>query len=221
MSDLSRLVVTYRKVGKLRYIGHLDLCRGIERAMRRASIPVAYTQGFHERMRIAHGPALPVGGEGLGEIFAATLSEPPDGTSLLRRLVRQFPDDLGIVSAVVEPESAPLILKSLRRGTYEMTVASDPPITAADLTSAIALAFASDRLLAPASAPNKPPSDIRARIFDLAVTAEEPLTIEMSLSIAGDSYLGADRCLQALARLLPMPSTLRWVKLVRTGMHAD
>jgi radical SAM-linked protein len=221
MSDLTRLVVTYRKTGRLRFIGHLDLCRGIERAMRRAALPIAYTQGFHERMRIAHGPALPVGGEGLGEIFVATLAEPLDGTHLLRRLVRQFPDDLGIVSAVVEPESAPLILKSLRRATYDLTVASDPPISGADLSSAIDQALAAEHLEAPASAPNKPSSDIRPRIFDLAVTSVAPLTLTMNLSIAGDSYLGADRCLQALARLLPTPSTLRWVRLIRTGMFAD
>ena len=41
-----RLRVTYRKAGALRYVGHLDLMRTWERALRRARLPLAYTQGF-------------------------------------------------------------------------------------------------------------------------------------------------------------------------------
>lgn len=221
MSNLWRAVVVHRKVGRLRYLGHLDLCRAIERALRRAALPVAYTQGFHERMRIAHGPALPVGGEGLAEIFSATLTEPLSDDELARRLVAQFPDDLGLVAARVEPDSAPLVLKSLRRGAYDVTIAANPPITSADLASVIAQALASDRLEVASSDPDKPPVDVRPRIHGLALSSDAPLSLAMSLSIASDSYLSPERCLQALARFLRRPASLRWLRLVRTGMFVE
>ena len=41
-----KLRVRYTKVGKVRFLGNLDLARNWERAIRRAGLPVAYSEGF-------------------------------------------------------------------------------------------------------------------------------------------------------------------------------
>ena len=56
-----RLRVTYRKADALRYVGHLDLMRTWERSLRRARLPLAYTQGFSPHARLALGAPLAVG----------------------------------------------------------------------------------------------------------------------------------------------------------------
>ena len=62
-----KLRVRYQKLGKVRWISHRDIARCVERAVRRAKLPVAYSEGFSPRPRIAFGLALPTGAESLAE----------------------------------------------------------------------------------------------------------------------------------------------------------
>jgi radical SAM-linked protein len=62
-----KLRVRFQKLGKVRWISHRDIARCVERAVRRARLPVAYSEGFSPRPRIAFGLALPTGAESLAE----------------------------------------------------------------------------------------------------------------------------------------------------------
>lgn len=56
-----RLRIVFSKSGPARYISHLDLALTLERAMKRAHIPLAYTQGYNRRPRMQLAAALPLG----------------------------------------------------------------------------------------------------------------------------------------------------------------
>ncbi len=56
-----RYRLTFSKLWKARFLGHHDLMSTIERGLRRASVPLIYSQGFTPRPRISYGPALPLG----------------------------------------------------------------------------------------------------------------------------------------------------------------
>src|SRR5512137_1305759 len=58
----------FQKVGELRFLSHLELMRALQRALRRAGIPLAYTQGFNPQPRLSLAQALAVGVEGLREL---------------------------------------------------------------------------------------------------------------------------------------------------------
>ena len=58
-----RLRVRYTKLGKVRFISHRDTARAWERAIRRAELPVAYTEGFSPRPKVHFGLALSNGHE--------------------------------------------------------------------------------------------------------------------------------------------------------------
>ena len=77
MSDpaLFRLRFCFCKKGRLALLSHLELARALERAVRRADLPFAVSQGFSPHMRIAFGSALPVGVGGVQEIFDLLLKE--------------------------------------------------------------------------------------------------------------------------------------------------
>ncbi len=51
----------FAKKAPLRYLSHLDLMRMIEMILRRAAVPMVYTQGFHRRPKMHFGPSLPLG----------------------------------------------------------------------------------------------------------------------------------------------------------------
>lgn len=74
MADF-RLRVTYAETGRLVMLSHLEMARAMERAVRRAGLPYAVSQGFSPHMKIAFGAALPVGVGGMNEIIDVSLTE--------------------------------------------------------------------------------------------------------------------------------------------------
>lgn len=58
---MSKLRLEITKGETVRYISHLDYSRTMERALRRAKLPVAYSEGFNPHMKIAFGSALSLG----------------------------------------------------------------------------------------------------------------------------------------------------------------
>ena len=61
------LRVRFSKLGKIRFTSHRDVARIWERSLRRAEIPIAYTEGFSPRPKLSFGLALSTGYESLGE----------------------------------------------------------------------------------------------------------------------------------------------------------
>lgn len=56
-----KFVLEYQKLESVRWLGHLDVLRVFERALRRSGLPVAFSQGYNPRQRIAFASALGVG----------------------------------------------------------------------------------------------------------------------------------------------------------------
>lgn len=83
-----RYEVLYSKSGRARFLSHLDLSNHLRRAMRRAGIELSYSEGFHPKMLISYGPALPLGMEGKAEGFEFKSSYHFDERKFVRRLNR-------------------------------------------------------------------------------------------------------------------------------------
>jgi radical SAM family uncharacterized protein/radical SAM-linked protein len=89
--QLFRYRLIYAKRGKARFLSHIDLIHVLQRAFRRAGVEVRKTQGFHPKMDLSYGPALPLGIEGLREVLEFKSSYRLDGRRLVARLNRSFP----------------------------------------------------------------------------------------------------------------------------------
>ena len=64
---MNRVRLRFSKLGKVRWTSHRDVARMWERALRRAEVRVAYSEGFSPRPKLAFGLALSTGHESLGE----------------------------------------------------------------------------------------------------------------------------------------------------------
>ncbi len=56
-----RLHITFGKFDALKYTSNLDIAKIWERVLRRANLPILYTQGFNTRPRLQPATALPLG----------------------------------------------------------------------------------------------------------------------------------------------------------------
>jgi radical SAM-linked protein len=66
--------IRYKKVGIAKYMSHLDVMRAFSRAIRRAKLPIWYTQGFTNRPYVDFPFPLPLGIEGENEIVKIALT---------------------------------------------------------------------------------------------------------------------------------------------------
>jgi radical SAM-linked protein len=131
----------FAKLGKIRFTSQRDVARMWERALRRAELPVAYTEGFSPRPRLSFGLALPTGCESEAEYLDLALDPRRPETaqvevgSLPGRLTPLLPDGITVrESAALEPGRGSL-QQQVTSCSWDVDVAG---VTAAGLEAQVA-----------------------------------------------------------------------------------
>ncbi|MEV4255549.1 TIGR03936 family radical SAM-associated protein, partial [Spirillospora sp. NPDC049652] len=97
---IQRLRVRYAKRGRLRFTSHRDISRAVERAVRRAGIPVAFSAGFTPHPRISYAGAAATGVASEAEYLEIGLTEPRDPARVRAELDAALPPGLDVVDVV-------------------------------------------------------------------------------------------------------------------------
>ncbi len=118
--SLFRLRVVFRKAGRLALLSHLEVARALERAVRRAGLPFAVSQGFSPHMRIAFGAALPVGVGGEREFYDLFLTRYVAPAKCLEALRAASPDDLMVLECAYVEHAAPAASVAYPLSTYRV-----------------------------------------------------------------------------------------------------
>jgi radical SAM-linked protein len=125
-----RMRVVFATDESVKYVGHLDLARAWERAIRRAGLPLSYSQGFHPQPRIQFAAALPVGVTGAAEVMDIYLSEELDPDWLLARLEPALPRGIRPISAATVPINLPSLQSMVCGASYRIEVETEEPTSA-------------------------------------------------------------------------------------------
>ena len=115
-----RYRLRFSKRGNLRFIGHRDLLRAVERVLRRARLPVAMSQGFHPKPRVSYLSALPLGFSSDDEAMELILEEELSPDELLARLNSSSVVGLDFLSAIVLDDKTPK--QQASSFSYEMRI---------------------------------------------------------------------------------------------------
>ena len=106
--------IRYTKTGRLVALSHLETMHAILRAVRRAGLPMAYSQGYHPKPKVSFGPALPVGVESLCEYLDLELVGIQDPAAIAARVAAALPPGLTLEEARPLDPRAPSISASQR-----------------------------------------------------------------------------------------------------------
>ncbi|MEE8337637.1 MAG: TIGR03936 family radical SAM-associated protein [Dehalococcoidia bacterium] len=115
---MQRLRITYSKDGPARYVAHLDMMRTWERALRRAKLPLAYSQGFSPHARIAMAAPLPVGTIAEREQMDVLFSEGVELGEAHERIAAALPNGIAVVAIEEVGERLPSLQSSVRAAHY-------------------------------------------------------------------------------------------------------
>jgi radical SAM-linked protein len=92
--------IRYAKRGPMRFTSHRDFARAFERALLRAKVPIAYSQGFTPHPKISYASAAPTGAASEAEYLEIALRAPMDPTEVARALDAALSPGLDILDAV-------------------------------------------------------------------------------------------------------------------------
>ncbi len=150
-----RARITFTKQGALRYTGHLDLHRLWERAMRRAELPIAYSQGFHPQPKMNLAAALPLGFSSLCEVLDVRLSEDVSVEDIRLRLKDNLPADIQVTAVESVDERAPALQTQVLSAEYHVQLTE--PVDGSDLKRRVDEVLSSESL----------PRERRGKFYDL------------------------------------------------------
>ena len=85
VKDFTTVRIRFSKTGRARYISHLDLNRTMTRAVRRAGLPIWYTEGFNPKPKITFAAPLSIGTESMCEFMDIRLTEKMPAEEAMRR----------------------------------------------------------------------------------------------------------------------------------------
>ncbi len=134
---VQRLRCRYTKTGRMRFASHRDFQRSLERAIRRADVPIAYSGGFSPRPRISYANAAPTGAASHAEYIELGLRTAVDPQLLTEVVSRALPDGFDIVEAI--PAGGGKLADQLHVSHWQLELFGSEP---AELDSALAVLLA-------------------------------------------------------------------------------
>ena len=116
-----RIRILFAKTSDMRYTGHLDLHRTWERMIRRARLPLAYTQGFRPHPRINLASALPLGFTGEQEVVDIWLEEELPIEQVEDTLRIASPPGLRVLKVEMVDSKAPTLQTQMEASEFTIT----------------------------------------------------------------------------------------------------
>lgn len=117
--------VVFRKADRLRHIGHLDLMRAMQRALRRSGLPVRYSQGFNPHIVLSFAAPLAVGAAGEREMMEVPLDAPVAAKTFLGQLNAVLPDALRCLACRPVDDLHPAPMAALFAAEYRIVPLAD------------------------------------------------------------------------------------------------
>jgi radical SAM-linked protein len=133
-----RLRIVYTRDATLKYIGHLDTARTWQRILRRADLPLAYSEGFNPQPKITFAAALPLGCTSEHEVMDVVLDRACDLIEAAQNLKRALPPGMQLRSIEEAPLRDPALQVQVVASEYSVPLEESISIDAiADRVQAI------------------------------------------------------------------------------------
>ena len=187
--DFSKVRIRFRKTGDLRLISHHDLLRFFERTIRRAELPMRWTQGFNPHPRLVFALPLSLGIIGTQEVVELELEGEITAQEVSDRLSAHTLPGIEILS--VQPID-PKITAHVRRAGYRVEV---PPNQRDGLPERIHALLETDHHWVERTRPKPRRFDLKPYLESLQF---DSVALDMILAVTPTGGVRPEEVLQAL-----------------------
>lgn len=114
--------IKFSKYSSMIFIGHLDIMRYFQKAIRRAEIPIAYSTGFSPHQIMSFAAPLGVGLYSNGEYLDIELTKEVPVKKMMEDLNRVMVEGIDILSVKILPENAGNAMASVAAAGYTVSL---------------------------------------------------------------------------------------------------
>ena len=173
-----KMLVVFEKSPRIRHIGHLDLMRAMQRALRRSGLPVKFSQGFNPHLLLTFAAPLSFGMPGRREVMEIPLAHDVSEEEFLHALNAALPPELPCLSARIVDDKHAAPMASLYAAEYEIAI--DPE--GEELMNAVDALMAKESVMALRKTKSgEKMTDIRPMIYELSACGENKLHCILAL----------------------------------------
>ncbi len=196
------------------YIGHLDLLKVTQRAVKRAGIPIAYSQGFNPHQQMSFALPLSLGVKSYAEILDIQLTEEVNENDLKNKLNEAFPEGIEVLDIrkfkFEERNSA----SQVEVGTYEVYCENIK-----NLDKYIEKLMSQDEIVVAKKTKRKDfkETDVKHMVFE--VKALDSNTVYLKIATGSKQNLKPELIIEQLYNLAEIPYDKLNIKITRTGMY--
>jgi radical SAM-linked protein len=126
--SVQHLQVRYAKRGRMRFASHRDIARAVERAVRKAGLPIAYSAGFTPHPKISYAGAAATGVASEAEYLELAFTSPCTPEDVRARLDAALPDGIDVID--VAERGSELPVARLEASQWQVTLPGVPPAVA-------------------------------------------------------------------------------------------
>jgi radical SAM-linked protein len=184
---IQRLQITFGKFGALRYTGNIDVAKVWERVLRRADLPILYTQGFNTRPRMQLAATLSLGISSECELLDLSLREVlPNLDGIAERIMAVAPDGLKVYRVDDVPVNSPPLQTLVRSAEYRIRFV-DEDVQMEDIQHKINALLAQEQILKVVERKRKRTAfDIRPLIIRLHIDEHQNLIAHLATGERGN-----------------------------------
>lgn len=162
--------IKFKKYGPIRFIGHLDVMRYFQKAMRRAEIDIAYTTGFSPHQIMSFASPLGVGLESNGEYMDIECNTVTSSRDMIHRLNAVAASGIEVIQVRELPDKAGNAMASVAAAGYTVRFRQNRE-PKADLKKMLSRFLSQDQILITKETKNGIKEiDIKPGIFEMVIT---------------------------------------------------
>jgi radical SAM-linked protein len=218
---MAKLRLEITKGEEIRYISHLDYASAMERAIIRAKLPVAYSEGFNPHMKISFASALAVGVTSQAEYIDIECKSEIDVNQAVEHLKATLPMGIRIKGAAYIQGNVPALMAIVNLATYEITV----PLLAEDIgiiEDSIRWFNEAEAVLYTRESP-KGKKEIEVKQYmakPITITAlEKAVRLILEIRITPTGSIKPGEVLGALVAMFDLPVDIDNLLIHRTGLY--
>lgn len=100
MVEITDIRIIYKKLGKMKFVSHLDMNRFFTRMLRKTKLPIWYTEGFNKRVYVNFALPLSLGYESLYEVMDFRITQNTELSVIEEKLKEVLPESIVLIKAV-------------------------------------------------------------------------------------------------------------------------
>ena len=197
-----RIIAALHETGRAAYLSHLDMQRTLQRALRRADMPLLYSQGFNPHPLMAFAGALSTGFESQREWFDVRLDGEIAPADFEARLNAVLPEGMAVSHAMEAPEGLGTLTGHLAAARYTLWVRPEKAVMAAEVNSALNQLLEREEIMVQKRTKSGAmvPQNIRPQLYEARLTGEDGGSF--TLDVLGELTAGGGLRTEAFVNVL-------------------